>query len=344
MTVFNKDITALEKEAVKWWPQSLKKQTAEISVIPLLLSTQEKFIAILKLCNKHPLQIFDLLAASKFPANLFLKHLTVLADYGGETTKRLNENFKAVFGNEKTEAGKHFMDVMFQNITFRYEFEALPIKGTLSNSRMGIDGKNIAKELPLDPIKKDMIMLLMYGSTTLNLLGADLEKCEIGAFLGKDEELNMYIRQKYIWVSKITGGATANTQGQLAQTIVSNYLEKYLDKDYKVTKNGSIKLNNYEKLSGMPFDIVIEKEQVFIGVEVSFQVTTNSVIERKAGQAKDRQKLMHDMGYKIAYVMDGAGNFQRRSAVSNICKFSDCTVAYSESEFGVLLEFIKQCL
>jgi hypothetical protein len=224
------------------------------------------------------------------------------------------------------------------------EFQALPINGILNNSKMGIDGNSMAKELPLDPIKRDMIMILIYGSTALNAQGADLEKCEISSFLGKDEELDRYVRQKYIWVSRITGGANSNTQGQLAQTVVSDYLSKHLGEGYKVTKNGLIKLNGYDKLSGMPFDIVIEKDRNFIGVEVSFQVTTNSVIERKAGQAQDRQNLMHAMGYKIAYVMDGAGNFQRRSAVSNICKFSDCTVAYSEIEFGVLLEFIKQCL
>jgi hypothetical protein len=344
MTSFNRDINTLEEQAVKWWPDSLKKQTADISVIPLLLSSQENFIAILRLCNKHPLQIFELLEAAKFPVNLFLKHLTVLADYGGETTQRLNKNFKNVFGSEKTEAGKYFMDVIFQDKKFRYEFKALPIKGLLDNKKIGIDGKSMTKDLPLDPIKEDMIMLLLYGSTALNVQGADLEKCEISSFLGKDKELDQYVRQKYIWVSKITGGAKANTQGQLAQTVVSDYLREHLDKDYKVIRNGSIKLNDYEKPSGMPFDIVIQKNGCFIGVEVSFQVTTNSVIERKAGQVQDRHNLMHAMGYKIAYVIDGAGNFQRRSALSSICKFSDCTVAYSESEFGVLLEFIKQCL
>lgn len=31
-------------------------------------------------------------------------------------------------------------------------------------------------------------------------------------------------------------------------------------------------------------------------------------------------------------------------AVSTICKFSDCTVAYREDEFQVLVEFIKDAL
>ena len=38
----------------------------------------------------------------------------------------------------------------------------------------------------------------------------------------------------------------------------------------------------------MPFDIVVNRNAKSIGIEVSFQVTTNSTIERKSGQAADR--------------------------------------------------------
>jgi hypothetical protein len=92
----------------------------------------------------------------------------------------------------------------------------------------------------------------------------------------------------------------------------------------------------------MPFDIVISKGKKLIGIEVSFQVTTNSTIERKAGQAADRFNLMHQDGYKISYVLDGAGNFQRSSALSTICSNSDCTVAYTQAEFKVLADWIKK--
>jgi hypothetical protein len=94
----------------------------------------------------------------------------------------------------------------------------------------------------------------------------------------------------------------------------------------------------------MPFDIVVEREGKKIGIEVSFQVTTNSVIERKSGQAAARQNLMHRNGHFIAYVMDGAGNFQRSSAVGTICRHSDSTVAYSKTELGVLAQFILEKL
>jgi hypothetical protein len=121
--------------------------------------------------------------------------------------------------------------------------------------------------------------------------------------------------ERKITVSRITGGATANTLGQIAQKRVVKFLENYLGQAYQIKSNGKVYLNDYEKEEGMPFDIVVQRNQNIVGVEISFQVTTNSTIERKAGQAIKRQSLMHKQGYKIAYIIDGAGNFQRSSAI-----------------------------
>ncbi|NJL89277.1 MAG: hypothetical protein HC916_05335 [Coleofasciculaceae cyanobacterium SM2_1_6] len=94
----------------------------------------------------------------------------------------------------------------------------------------------------------------------------------------------------------------------------------------------------------MPFDIVVTKGDKRVGIEVSFQVNTNSTIERKAGQAAERKSLLNAAGYKIAYVIDGAGNFQRSAAISTICQYSDCTVAYSDSELNILADFLSESL
>jgi hypothetical protein len=94
----------------------------------------------------------------------------------------------------------------------------------------------------------------------------------------------------------------------------------------------------------MPFDVLVTKGCKSVGIEVSFQVTTNSTIERKAGQAAERKRLMNAAGHRIAYVIDGAGNFQRSSAISTICKYSDCTVAYSDGEFDILATFVRETL
>ena len=342
--MYQKTIEELEKQAVLWWPEDLKKEAAKISVVPILLDTQDKLISLLNLYCSSPYQIFNLIKSSNFPANLFLKHLMILTDYGGENIQRLNKNFSEIF--EKTEDGKnYFMKSYFKDGEFNYTFVGLPIRGKLDNKKLKVDGQSIFKNnSTLDNITKDMIMILLYGANATNVSGADLSKCDLSNFICNKEKLNHYIKHKYIWVSRIIAGAESNSQGQIAQTIIYNYLRENLYSNYTVKFNSSIFIPGYSTESEMPFDIVVEKDSYNIGIEVSFQVTSNSIIERKAGQAQDRYKNMHNNNNYIAYVIDGAGNFQRKSAISTICNYSDCTIAFSREEFENLLNFIKEKL
>jgi len=47
---------------------------------------------------------------------------------------------------------------------------------------------------------------------------------------------------------------------------------------------------------------------------------------------------------QLRVTADDAGNFQRQSAISTICNYSDCTVAYSEEEFKILSNWAKEVL
>jgi hypothetical protein len=337
---YKRTFQELEKQAIKWWPKELEAIVAEASVIPKLLATQEQFISILKLSGNNPTQVFDVLLASGMPANLFLKHLIILADYGGELIKRLGREFVQVFPlNPLTHC--HEMQYIYRTKQQIYKFQSLPING-LGNPKLQIDGVSILKDVNLTPLYRDMVMILLYGATSDVAHLGSLERCEIGVLLGDNDALDKYVREKYLHVSRITMGASTNSLGQIAQTYVYDILINKLTSEYKITRNGLIYLSGYDKHGGMPFDVVVEKNGRKVGIEVTFQVTTNSVIERKSGQAVNRLNLMHDNGYFIAYVIDGAGNFQRSTAVSTICNFSDCTVAYSESEITVLANFIKE--
>lgn len=337
---YKRTIQELESKATLWWSSNLNQANANISIIPKLLETQDDFLRILSLAKGNPFKVFQLLEASEFPANLFLKHLSVLTDYGGEPIQRLGRSFTDIF---KKNNDKYIIKFIWNTTDFEYEFKALPIRG-LGNKKLLIDGEGLNHSHPLNDIYKDMIVILMFGSTSIVSKEAGLAKCEIGTLLGKANILNQFVKQRYINVSRITGGATANSLGQLAQKEVVAYLKNSLPKEYNVVSNGYIQLNGYAKDSGVPFDIVIKKDNQYIGIEISFQVTTNSTIERKAGQASDRFNLMHTNGYKIAYVLDGAGNFERQSALSTICNYSDCSVAYSDKEFEVLSNWIKETI
>lgn len=337
---YHRNIDDLETKAILWWPDHLNQANAAISVIPKLLKTQDDFLKIISLSKENPYQVFDLLIASKFPANLFLKHLCVLADYGGEPIQRLGRAFTHIFKSGKEH---HSITFAWNSNNYTYEFVSLPLRG-LGNKKLFIDGEGLVKAKPLTDLYKDMIVLLMFGSTSTVSVEAGLVACEIGTLLGKTEILEKYVKERYINVSRITGGATANSLGQLAQKEIVEHLSHSLSGSYSVISNGCIQLDGYDKDGGMPFDIVVKKGAKQAGIEVSFQVTTNSTIERKAGQAADRLNLMHSNGYHIAYVLDGAGNFQRRSAISTICANSDCTVAYSSQEFDVLLQWLGETL
>lgn len=339
MIKYNRTIKELQQNAALWWPEELKKKNALANVLPLLLETQDDFLSLIRLSKKDPFQIFDLIQVAKFPGNLFLKHLVVLSDYGGEPIQRLGRSFTDIFPTDQE--GNYYFDFIWKAKKYKYHFEIFPIKG-LNNKKFGIDGDSLSTERELDSMTKDMIAILLFGATSDFAEQGGLDSCEIGALLGNEEELRNFVKQRYILVSRITGGATANSLGQLAQTEIVEFLNADLGASYTVTRNGTIQLSGYDKKGGMPFDIVVSNGEKLIGIEVSFQVTTNSTIERKAGQAADRFNLMHQEGHKIGYVLDGAGNFQRSSALSTICTNSDCTVAYTQSEFKVLSDWIKR--
>jgi len=325
-----------------WWTENLKNENATISIIPRLLETQDDFVSILQLSKNNPTQVFDLVKAAEFPANLFLKHLVVISDYGGELIQRLGRSFLNIF-TKKDPTGKPVMDYVWKGKNYQYVFESMPIKG-LNNKKLSIDGNGLQSAKPFDTLKRDMTMILLYASTSEASEYAGLDVCLLGSLLGDEVALEHHIKQKYIVVSRITGGANANSLGQLAQRYIVKYLKEKLGSEFHITSNGSIILQGYSKTTGIPFDVVVTKGDKSVGIEVSFQVTTNSTIERKAGQAAERKSLVNMAGHKIAYVIDGAGNFQRSAAISTICQHSDCTVAYSDSEFDVLANFLRESL
>jgi len=336
---YKKTLADLEKVAIKWWPKELEAEVAKSSVIPKLLETQEQFISVLKLSGKSPEQIFGVMDASDLPATLFLKHLVVLADYGGELIKRLGKEFEQVFAID-LKSKQRQLHFLFAGKKHHYTFKALPVSG-LSNAKLKIDGEAIVTPVPLNDLAKDMIMLLLFGGSSTASDMAALERCDLGGLLGRPDEIDRYIKQKYIQVSRITTGASANSLGQIAQIYVSKYLRAKLDNSYQVQSNGRVKLKSYDSATGMPFDVVVSRGKKVVGIEVSFQVTSNSVIERKASLAEDRLLQMSRAGHYIAYVLDGAGNFSRSAALTALCQSSDCTVAYSEDELDTLVDFIQ---
>ncbi|MFA7237189.1 MAG: hypothetical protein WC058_10015 [Phycisphaeraceae bacterium] len=95
-------IEDLEVHALKFWPTVLAQREHSTSIIPRLIESQEKFIGLLYVADASPRAWKDVLRATTgVPANLFLKHLIVLSDVGGEKLQRFRSDIREIFPNGK---------------------------------------------------------------------------------------------------------------------------------------------------------------------------------------------------------------------------------------------------
>ncbi len=341
MSFYARTPAELRQTAVMFWPKELMQREAEASIIPMLIQTQDKFISLLDISDAHPEAWKTTLYSSKgLTPNLFLKHMMVLSDVSGERLKRLA--FRKIFP-------QGFMEYIWQQKTYHYKFKSITKGGTISNATLFVDGRGLMGLHPLDDKMEDIIMLILYGQAAIDVIDTKeklpdeiKEKCLIGSLIGKSDELRKFVQERYIWVSRITGGATANAMGQMAQNYVLETLKKALP-DWHFQRDWTLPgISHNQGKTETHFDVVgRSSEGKYIAIEVCFQVTTNSVIERKAGQAEARAEMLRRAGHHIAYVIDGAGNFERSSALQTICANSDCTVAFSHEELQHLVSFLQ---
>lgn len=337
-------IKDLEKVGCKWWPKEVRDEALKVSILQFLLDTQEKFISLLTLsdCTK-PEKLFGLLDASDFEYHLFLKHLVLLTDVGSEPIQRINTSFKEIFPNKE-------LVYKLGRKEYTYVFSSLPIKGKPNNKKMQIDTmENLQASCKDKELCKDLIMLLIFGAaSTTPRTRAILYKCNAFEFLGQEDKIKQYVRENYIRVSRIIAGKTATDLGNVAQVYALNYLSEGLGDNYNLVNNGTIPGVKLDDDKDATFDIVVDRKndegrfKKYVGIEVSFQETSNSVAERKGREAQARFRNTNNRRCYVAYIIDGAGNFSRPAAMNDMCNNSHCNVAYTPSEFDLLIEFIKE--
>jgi hypothetical protein len=340
MIKYKRSLEELRTKAVLHWPDEINKGAIELSVLPLLLNTQDEFISLLKLSNRHPESWKKMLPeTATLNGPLFIKHLMVMTDLGGEALNKLPP------------LANYFpcgvLEYDWKGALYKYKFSEIGNKCSLANSALKVDSKNILKGGELTNKMIDVVMLLLYASSSVaDTLPMEVkDRCVIGSMIGNPDDLDKFAKENYLRVSRQVGGATSNALGQITQDYVINILEKKLPCDWLVTRDMSLpNVAHTTDGNGTNFDIVVKSPQgKYFGIEVSFQVTTNSVIERKARESESLISSVHKAGHKICYVIDGAGNINiRKNAVSILCKNSDCTVALSEPEIGFLADFMKE--
>lgn len=329
----------LRAHAVLFWPDELRDQVASVSILPLLLKTQGKFLGVLELSDDEPeAWKRNVDTHPLMPANLFLKHLMVLSDIGRETLSKL------IPLNRFYPDG--IMNYIWHEQQYTYHFQRYSEAKPVTNKVLKIEPADLTKGHALTPHIEDVTMLLLHAASSIEntLPNDEKDRCMVGTLMEKNpEQLKRFVSENYIRVSTQTRGAKSNALGQIAQNFVKSILQAELP-DWSI-KSGRIPgISHDDAGTETSFDMVAKSPgNKYFAIEVAFQVTTNSVIERKAGQAQARAHILHEAGHHICYVLDGAGNLNFRTRASQIImQHSDCTVALSQSEIKELAAYMRQ--
>ncbi|UWZ97424.1 hypothetical protein [Vibrio splendidus] len=339
MNKYKQTLGQLQAKASMHWSKDMLDAAGAHSALPILLETQEEFIALLTIASKSPLSWRNVLMEStSLTPSIFLKHLMVLSDLGGEALNKLTPMSQYFSRNT--------ISFEFNEQLTEYQFREIGEQCSLTNSALKVDAKSVVKNSDFTDRMFDVVMLLMFGSLDPNnQLPQDVqEKCSIGALLGNAEEIDSYVKQNYIKVSKQLSGEKANSLGHASQRYVYTLLQQELPPEWIVKEESTLSNVRHTDEGGnlTNFDlVVISPSKKEFGIEVSFQVTTNSTIERKAREAKSAHEKASKVGHKICYVIDGAGNLNvRKKAITTICENSDCTVAMTSAEIKFLADFM----
>ncbi len=340
MPKYNRTLTELKSKAVLHWPEEILHAAGNASVLPLLLKTQDTFISLLKVANKNPFSWMETIRHNKLLSGpLFLKHLMVMTDLGGEALNKLPP-LSSYYPNG-------VLNFSWDNQYWEYKFKKIHEKCLLDNAALLVDSKKLLKGGEFTPKMIDVAMLLLFGSLGENdsLPMEVKERCVVGSLIGRPQELDQFVKENYIRVSRQLGGATSNALGQFAQKYVVEHLKSLLPSDWIVIRDSSLPgVSHNTDGNGTNFDVIVKSPQgKYFGIEVSFQVTTNSVIERKARESDSLMASVHSAGHKICYVIDGAGNINiREKAVRTLCSNSDCTVAMSVEEIQHMVDYLVE--
>ncbi len=341
MGKYQRTLVELQANAVMHWSKDMLEKANSFSALPVLLETQDEFIALLKVASKSPLSWKTVLNESKaLTPSVFLKHLMVLSDLGGEALNKLSplsDSFEDKCIRFHWEGEQHV-----------YRLLEIGDKCPLTNSSLKVEAKSVIGNKVMSDRMHDVIMLILFGALDPdnNLPEEAQQRCAIGSLLGKPEDITNLVKENYIRVSKQLSGERANSLGHASQRYVASTLKDVLPKGWFIQEEGNLTgvshSDENEKLTN--FDLVVKspKGKEF-GIEVSFQVTTNSTIERKARESNALYRKVCEAGHKLCYVIDGAGNINvRKKAIGMICEHSNCTVAMSKEEIEHMASFMME--
>ena len=213
-----------------------------------------------------------------------------------------------------------------------------------------LDNKAIQKVDENDDVLKDLLFILCHGSKIEEFKKYDtFGRCKLGEFAGNESKLKDFLSKQYINVSRQTTGKTSVDLGSIAQRHVRNKIETYFSNNNRVSFEPGNRIPGFsveDPEVDTQFDIVLRVQKTrqattFVAIEVAFQETTNSVIERKARQALARFREIENRNYYILYVIDGGGWFARKNSIKKILDNSHLSVSISDNDIVKLCKYVE---
>lgn len=281
-----------------------------------ILDTKSDFVNILE--RSSPETLINRLVESQIKTELLIQHCMLATDIGKETLDRIAFYF---FYNDMSTVKINAADASEQ-----HQFSVL------GNRDVSVSNKSFSQFSP--DLIRDIYVLLSFGASIGQLSKyVTFDRCRLGEICGDEKQIADYFADLYVLFSNQTRGRVRVKKGSAAEDVVSTTLDK-------VVSNSKINYVSDSRVPNIPsqgetqeFDFVLqEPDDTFIAIEVAFQETTNSTLERKARQSRELYPVFSERGHKLIHVVDGAGYFERDNALRQMIEYSDLAVTLGEIE------------
>lgn len=329
---------SIERTALGTWPDVIRKQAARDP----LFDFHSQFVDELLNLDLRPNELRKSLNKVNMPFPMFLKHLMILADFGGEPLRLIHQRRMHVFQNAKSKVA--FLVIDRRGRKFRLQIREFHRKSRFDLKALGVTPEQLLSTSPATELQIDTALVLLTGHESVNsVLSGQLANSRVGDVIrrhrGNESAFNTFLSTRYLEVSSQVRGARSNRLGQLMQNKVQSTLQKELGSDYIFGK----------KIGKKSYDIVIRRapsssasdSKKSVAIEVLFQETTNSTIERKGNLAHVGRR---SKGVARCFVIDGYGAFKRESAVKKMVARSDFSSNANPQQLKLLAQFVKQFL
>lgn len=328
------EIRRIQENGFWFWSETVAPTKALDPEVDLLRKTREQFQTILANSNHNTLLNNILNAEPPLKPAVALKHAMIASDVGAELLDRAKD-FIA------------FHKIKALTVSLARERPKLhPLKTLGSTFTRRLGNKEIVRANP--DLLADLALLVLLGSQINELKRfPSFKRCCLGEICGNPDSLKGYFAQLYLEVSRQIAGKQTAKSGGPPQDLVKRHIEKRFVKSGRVRLRPDRRVPNFTGGRKRQFDLVVEittpkDVTVYAAIEVAFQETTNSVIERKAREAVTVFRSLKSEGNFLCYVVDGAGYFARPKALADIIENSHRRFTFRESELDALCDFIQE--